>query len=166
MGCFTWTLANKKTRFNKYDDFADSCKLQYGGRGVIVCPDNTHIVENYYDGYGIFDGHDVYELVVDWNRNHLTTIIEKIKEKEGENFWGNYLIPLMIAYEHNDKDLIEQEVTKLSKKYPYMKNDWKRNIGITIACTHNDMLPYPIKIVDNKSHFKSYEKLGISESTQ
>ena len=155
MGYFTWTLANKK-----------NAKLPYGGRGVVICPDNSKIEENHYEGYGEFDGQDIYELVVDWNRNHLMEIVEEIKEIEGENFWGKSLVPLIKAYQNNDMLTIEKEADKLYDKAPYLATDWKRNIGITIACKYNDIIPYPIKIVDSKSHYKKYENLPASESTQ
>ena len=73
MGCFTWTLANrtpKKVRGR----YAAQCILRYDSYGAIVCPDDTIISEPHYEGYGVFDGKDVYDLVVDWNKDYLTEI--------------------------------------------------------------------------------------------
>lgn len=33
-----------------------------------------HIKEECYDGYGRFGGHDIYDLVVDWNLNYLEQV--------------------------------------------------------------------------------------------
>ena len=73
MGCFTWTLANrtpKKVRGR----YAAQCILRYDSYGAIICPDDTIISEPHYEGYGVFDGKDVYDLVVDWNKDYLTEI--------------------------------------------------------------------------------------------
>jgi len=34
---------------------------------VLVCPDNTVIREDRYNGYGDFGEHDIYELVARWH---------------------------------------------------------------------------------------------------
>ncbi len=34
---------------------------------VVVCPDDTAIREDCYDGYGDFGGYDIYELVAQWH---------------------------------------------------------------------------------------------------
>ena len=154
MGIFTWTLANNREQ-----------KLKYDGPGAILCPDDTKIVEHCYDGYGVFDGQDVYDLVVDWNRPYLSEIIKKIEEKEGPNFWGSSLIPIMHALQDGDDDALKESIDEVAKTQPYLRQDWKRNIGIAIACEHNDIIPYPIKIVNVrcKAH---YDELPPSVSTQ
>ena len=58
MGCFSWLFADTDNTQNLRTDRA----------GYIACPDGTFIHEPCYEGYGEFNGQDVYELVVRWNR--------------------------------------------------------------------------------------------------
>ena len=170
MGCFTWTLANRKPEFNRYDDYKSKCKLPYGGRGVVVCPDDTHIEELHYEGYGIFDGQDIYDLVTEWNRPYLSDIFRQIPEIEKtESFWGHELRDMAEAYQHNDMEKVSYEILKLEscKGYPWIRDDWKRNIGIAIACEDeiHEIIPYQIKIVNNK-RIRKYADLPFSRSCQ
>ena len=167
MGYFTWTLANKKIETNANGDYRPGCKLKYGGRGVVVCPNDTHIIEEHYDGYGNFAGNDIYDLVVDWNKPYLEKIFESIERREGSKHWGAMLKPVAIAYMNDDKKALKTAIAFVAKEQPYLKEDWKRNIGITIACDDDCMraLPFPIKIVDNK-RIKKYAELGVSLSCQ
>ena len=173
MGCFTWTLANKEEIRKDGSDYLLSCKLRYGGKGVIVCPDNTYIVENKYEGYGIFDGKDIYDLVVDWNRPFLEMIFDKLKSRADKDKnpwgyhsppWGYHLRDIAIAYQHGDNETISRLLEKLS---PLERQEWKRIIGIAIACEdeNNDSLPYPIKITDS-TDVAPYPLLGISHNCQ
>ncbi len=61
MGYFSWKFAND-----------DSRRLRIGKPGYLYCPDGTVIREPAYDGYGTFGGHDVYDLVANWNRKYLS----------------------------------------------------------------------------------------------
>lgn len=76
------------------------------------------IREAYYEGYGDFSEFDVYNLVVDWN---CTKDEQEAQKKK-----------------YND----------LYKEGEYMRSEWKRNLGIKIACYDRDnfILKYPIKI--------------------
>ena len=148
MGLFTFTFAN-------YDN---EKKLGYGYRGYIACPDGTFICETYYCGYGIFNGKDVYALVVDWNKDDL---IEILKRKNSN------LLPVAEAFVKGlSEDLIEKEFGKVIGFNSLPLSDWKRNIGIDISCDDNDnaLLKYPIKIVSNKKC--NYADLPASKSTQ
>lgn len=58
MGCFSWLFADTDNTQN----------LRIDRAGYIACPDGTFIHEQCYEGYGEFNGQDVYELVVRWNR--------------------------------------------------------------------------------------------------
>lgn len=82
-----------------------------------------HIKETFYDGYGRFGGHDIYDLVVDWNREYLE---EYCKDKHFKCDWLQKQSSVKEAFE------------KLEK----------RDIGISIACYDEDnmRLKYPIKI--------------------
>lgn len=65
MGFFTWTDAKHEPRLNRRGDFQNRDKIPYGGFAQVICPDGTCIKEPYYDGYGLFDGHDIYDLVAE-----------------------------------------------------------------------------------------------------
>ena len=65
MGYFTFTFAN----------WNNEKKLRYGYSGYIACPDGTFIRTKYYDGYGHFSNKDVYDLVVDWNKDNLLELL-------------------------------------------------------------------------------------------
>lgn len=61
MGFWTQTYApiNKKA--------AGKESMGYDGKKpvVLAIPDGTFLTEEYYEGYGIIAGHDMFELVVD-----------------------------------------------------------------------------------------------------
>jgi len=48
---------------------------QYSQRGatqcVLVCPDDSVIEEDFYEGYGVFGGRDAYALLAKWNDPNL-----------------------------------------------------------------------------------------------
>lgn len=54
MGYFTWTAANRTPRKLRNGDYAANCKLGYFGYAAIVCPDDTLITEERYEGIGIY----------------------------------------------------------------------------------------------------------------
>ena len=166
MGYFTWTDARRHPKKLKNGDYAVADKIGYGGYAKIVCPDNTEIVEKYYDGYGEFDGKDVYDLVVDWNKAYLKDIFDKMDEQH----WGYHLKEVAIAFQNDDQDMLNKEIEKLivsGKEHLLFKAEWKRIIGITIACNSEDnmKLPFPIKITTTKWHRK-YNELVPSHSCQ
>ena len=163
MGYFTFTLANraeKRTKDGYY--FCKSCKLGYDCFAVVVCPDNTQIVEPCYDGYGKFGGRDIYELVTEWNKPYLESIFESIEKRCPEGFYGQSLKPIAVAYQNNDMEVLKKEIEKLPEGSTVRK-EWKREIGITISCDgdNNSLLPYPIKIVNAVRH-KPYDQLHPS----
>lgn len=135
MGYFTWKFADKHNK----------SKLIYGTKGYVACPDGSFIEEKYYDGYGIFGGQDIYELVVDWNKENLVNIFKH----ELKSAW-NYLLPVAQAYVEGKSEDEIIAIWQTLDTSPYaIAEDWKRNLGIAIACYEEDnaKLPYPIKIV-------------------
>ena len=163
MGFFTWTLANKTLQKTRCGDYAARCKLHYGGYGAVVCPDNTLIQEFSYDGYGMFNGRDIYDLVVDWNKDHLTDI----PKLPGFKPWGDEekMFAVMKAFQEDDQEALEKAIEVAAVEDPLMRMEWKRIVGIYIACENNALLPYPIKIV-NCVRPKPYDQLRPSISTQ
>lgn len=61
MGYFSWQCAvSSESIFNRDSDRGPTpC--------VVVCPDNTVIREDSYDGYGRFDGRDIFVELAKWN---------------------------------------------------------------------------------------------------
>ena len=122
-----------------------------------------HIKETCYDGYGNFGGHDIFDLVADWNRKYFSkhpefTFPSSIKRAE---FVKKY------QKEHPDyQEDIEFTIAEKSwyQDYANLKiprervvdsirdhySEW-RTIGIALACYDEDnaALPYPIKITHN-----------------
>ena len=147
MGCFSWLFA----------DCDNEKSLRIGNPGYIACPDNTFIAEPNYEGYGEFDGRDVFELVVRWNRQFLADHPEHILPRFGirvDHFqWYPFLADLTIPLEI---------VPGLCPESAWAGE--LRMIGVDIACydADNASLAYPIKIVSNKK--KAYDDLPASKS--
>lgn len=158
MGCFSWMFADTDNRK----------RLRCDRKGYVALPHGGFILERCYDGYGIFDGHDIYDLVVDWNKEFLTTDLLKkprrsdyMSGEDGDRRYRHWLAD----YEKSCgamKDFIsgvpEDEITK---KYG---SEWKRWLGIQIACydEENAALRYPIKICRTRP--KDYDSLPASKS--
>lgn len=103
-----------------------------------------HIHETCYDGYGSFGGHDIYDLVVDWNINYMQDCINR--KHEFVSGWLN-----------------EFETVQDVRDFIARTNN-KRHIGIAIACYDEDnkKLKYPIKITHNP--YAVYEDCDMSLS--
>lgn len=127
-----------------------------------------YIEEKAYDGYGVFGGHDVYNLVADWNKTHISTdnIKKPVREhwsadEQGESWYKS-------AVERYERECLMVKEFCEGADDKYMKEtygeDYKRIIGINIACydEQNAALEYPIKFVENKSI--AYEDATPSES--
>ena len=169
MGYFTWTLSNRKLERTYDGDFKSKCKLKYGGQGCVMCPDGTVIVEPAYDGYGIFDGKDVYELVVDWNRCYLEGIVNDILKNNPHK--EKFYLDLAKIYSEEgfeEAQTFADELVDSRQVGSYFKTDWKRCLGIFIACEeeNNASLPYPIKITNTPNTKKKYADLPPSISCQ
>lgn len=158
MGFFTWTDAKRTPRLLKNGDYASVDKIKYGSRVKVICPDNTMIVEPCYDGYGMFDQYDIYELVVDWNKDHLDEIFKNLAAKNPIH-WGYTLADIAHAYAINEPDdkILSMAAQKVRSDDAYLiiKDEWKRVIGIAISAgDQNADLPYPIKMTSS-SRIKS-----------
>ena len=140
MGCFSWMFANTNNKRN----------LKIGMKGYILCPDDTFIKEENYEGYGVFSGVDVYDKVVDWNRPYLYQLV--LSSKCSANPFD---LELAIRAEESD-EAAQKYVDNVIKNKTYdcvsafTKTDWKRCLGIFIACYDNCNLPFPIKIVSKQ----------------
>ena len=166
MGYFTWTDAAKEPRRKRDGTIFQTDKIAYGGYAKVVCPDNTAIEEQSYEGYGIFNGQDVYELVVDWNKDALGQIFDELTKIKA---WGYQLAPVAKAYQENGSEAAHAAAEQLSMEYLYnVSEDWKHDVGIAIATAKIDrkpICPFPIKITKNRRKVK-YENLVPSELCQ
>lgn len=61
MGFFSWLTSDNQ----------ESISNRFSNRGALpvylVTPDNEHIFEPNYEGYGVFGGFDAYALLAKWN---------------------------------------------------------------------------------------------------
>lgn len=164
MGCFSWKFANESNKK----------RLRIGRPAYLYCPNGVVVYESYYEGYGEFDGLDVYDLVADWNREYLSKHPEFTISRHGgpatlppakridEYPWYAAYADLSKSREEVIAAWIAAEKTT-GNETPYA--EW-RGIGIEIACYDdwNAALPFPIKICSNPHARKSYAELPPSES--
>ena len=161
MGFYTWTLANKTPVKNKRGDFKANCVAPYGGYSAILTPDNKLIKEDYYEGYGIWDDRDIFELLADWNKADIPDLIASGVMKDA---WCNDVYaPIALAWAQGD--LATAEKLADATGTPCAKEDVHRLIGIWLN-SMSDKLKYPIKIVSLKSRCPDYASLPASVQTQ
>lgn len=97
------------------------------------------IYEGCYDGYGHFGIYDVYDLIVEWNKQMIPEIIERIEA-------GKWRC-----------DSTESNVRNLRNYYEGKNLDCElRLLGIVIACYDEDnfVLQYPIKITSKEMDYE------------
>lgn len=131
MGCFSWIDCKdhrKRIRNGVHRNVYLLVPKEFGG---------GHILETDYDGYGEFGGHDVYDLVADWNKDMIPYIIQLAKQ-------GKWRCDL------RDDNITVMECFFYGKPIPDHIKCFreKRDIGIWMACYDEDnaRLLYPIKI--------------------
>jgi len=135
MGQFSWL--DCKTNEQILDDVERDVYVlvprEFGG---------GHIKETCYDGYGNFGGHDIYDLVVDWNKKYLKHIVKEINTWKCD--WDERSIEVLNDFLHG------REAVFLNNGNWKME---KRHFGITLACYDEDntRLRYPIKITHDKN---------------
>ena len=161
MGQFSWLdcITEEQIVDDKTRDVYVLVPKEFGG---------GHIKETCYDGYGNFGGHDIYDLVADWNRNVLSEkpnfifpyAFEKAKRLLEYQIIGiedNYSQKIFLQicdkswykYYSNLNLNIDEVVEKCRKDFDEYFD--YRYIGIALACydKDNEALPYLIKITYN-----------------
>ncbi len=159
MGYYTWKSSEKHRKSIGYG----------GGYFAVVLPDNSRIETDYYNGYGSFGCHDLYEVVVDQNRDYLGKVWDRILKSD--RHFGLSLTPVVQAYIEGGDSLAQSTAETLcneGKLSEYLRYEWKRNIGIAIACEDKDnrALPYPLKVIGNKECKLTYDELLPALCTQ
>ena len=145
MGCFSWIYSDIKK------------PLLIGEPGILVLPQSGMLVESVYEGYGMFAGQDVYELVAEWNRSYLAEHPEHELCGSGKKVMQCFWYPV-----YTDLSVPLNEVAwRLREKEKWLPTCYElREIGIAIACEDEDnqRLLYPIKICRYRENAE-YEKL-------
>lgn len=158
MGCFSWMFCNRDNKV----------ALKIGRKGYLLLPDDTCIMEEVYNGYGVFGGKDVYALVAEWNREHLTEdMLRRPRYDRGDNEdvyrynMDYYITAVCRLYDYKSGKYTDEE---MQEKYGM---DWKRELGINIACydEQNAALPFPIKISSAKRKYSEMPP-SISDRNQ
>ena len=159
MGCFSFKYCDVHSE----DTRENRVIIGKNKKSYVLIPKEFgggHIVTNCYDGYGFFGGHDIFELIAEWNRKQLLEI-RKIPNWEHER--DEDLTPIIEAFvKGGDKAVQNLLNTTYKKEKSWLETEWKRSIGIELACYDEDnaRLPYPIKIASNENAV--YEKEGPS----
>lgn len=169
MGCFSWCTSDTRKSI--------PCCIPFGdlpGTVYLLNPFGEPYKESNYNGYGVFGGRDVFDLVVEWNREHLS--VENIRKPDrdqyqkgasGDAFFANAmenyngLCEALTAYRNGASDDYMKE--HFGPKIGFLADgsDWKRILGIRLSSYDREhvRLKYPIKIVE---HPIPYENAGIS----
>lgn len=116
----------------------------------VLVPDQFgggHIANGRYDGYGDFGGYDIYELVLEWNKEYIPQYVKLMKAGRWKCKF-NVAKPSDLMDYYNDQP-VEGEL---------------RDLGILLACYDEDnaKLQYPIKITFDPN--ATYEECGPSKS--
>lgn len=101
------------------------------------------IKEDCYDGYGRMGVYDIYDLILEWNRDFIPEAIRRIKN-------GNWHCST------NELDIKELEYYYKNGEYePFRASGEKRWLGIVLACYDEDnfALEYPIKITSEPMEY-------------
>lgn len=151
MGLYSWKWADEKGR------------LMVGGYAYLALPDGTYYYGR-YDGYGNIGCIDVYDAVVDWNKDYLIRNVDYLFSGKTSHLghlssFVRTCILMMITYDFDEK-IVDALLKDTGEFYDC---DWKRYIGIYLACEDEDnaSLDYPIKIC--KTNTKDAFKLPASK---
>lgn len=155
MGQFSWLYSDNGKQMvddKRVDSFLlvpEPFQAQYG----------KSIKEECYDGYGRMGGYDVYDLVADWNKESATVANMRepkreqwLPDEEGER----YFQLAVIRFQHDCQRLADFKVKTDEEMKAIYGEDFKRMIGIDIACydEQNAALQYPIKITSREMDYR------------
>lgn len=137
MGQFSWLYSDTERQMldgvthNSYLLVPPPFQSEYG----------KYITEPCYEGYGEFDGFDVYELVAEWNKDYFTEeFFNSLKTSTHKD-----IIATALKLKSGDIKLSELDIQT------------RRLIGISIACydEDNERLTWPIKITERPMEYQS-----------
>lgn len=152
MGFYSWEFCDCNGR------------LIIGKSAYLLMPDGKHIREHYYNGYGRFGAHDIYELMAMQN-------LEFLKSAGGLGF---YVIAPGEESEYGSKEFYERALRRYNlsvrrledfvaqKDDAYMNScygtDWLREIGIGLdycPIEYRSQLPFRIKVASEPVDYYS-----------
>lgn len=164
MGSFSWLFSDGPNEAGEYN-------LRIGKAGYLLQPNGNHLFEKEYDVNGVFAGQDVYDLVVDWNREFLNKDMlvkpkkygnDEYSEKFYQMHYQDYLKDIAVLEKYRDLNVTEEEMEEYCREidFGYEFNgsrEWKRYIGVAIAAydEQNEKLPFPIKVCAEPQDYNS-----------
>lgn len=150
MGSFSWYASDTKRAIRSHRPFPV----------YALQPDGDPLLETDYEGYGVFGGQDIFDLVADWNRKYLAEhpnflIVQHgwLWSEENDTYFpvGPKRVcefpwyPLYADLSKSHEEIVRgmKEITGSFWEY--------RWIGIDIGGKgdQNANLPYPIKLVEH-----------------
>lgn len=187
MGCESWiTNEGKPIVAGKHETVFLLVPKKFGGK---------NISDTCYSGYSSFGGYDAYELVADWNKEYLSELsihdvprqedyknsmyefekeelrkegksdaeIEKIVQEKAQKNYERAVLRYKWACER----ILDFKVMSHEKMIEKYGEDYKREIGIDIACYDEDnlSLPYPLKFSFSDMKYED-AKPAISDPDQ
>ncbi len=197
MGIFTWTdAAVKDPKCDEYGEYERKEVVEYGEYAKLICPDGTEYETKHHDCYGTICGHDIYELVAEWNRFELSA--ENLRKKPDDptkygGLWdfeketlrkeGKTESEIQLLDEEKRKKYFDAAVRRwenmaaLIDEYKAGASDkslekkygkeWKREVGIAIACDDDCARKLKYPIKLTKNpDIHGYDNLYISYNTQ
>lgn len=91
MGVFSWKTADT----DRSIPITGADRESFGV--YLLCPDNKVLIEDNYEGYGMFGGQDVYALLARWNKESQCTGDDKHDRRVGINMSEGIKYPIKIV---------------------------------------------------------------------
>lgn len=163
MGNFSWCTSDTRKSIPAFGFYEGAPETVY-----LLNPFGDPYKESAYEGYGEFGGRDVYELVAEWNRPFLSAAnlskperSKYVADKEGTRAYRRALEKYNLqcegikAYASGASDEYMQTIYGAVFAWPGGESDWKRCLGISIACYDEQhvKLRYPIKLVEEPCEY-------------
>ncbi|MBQ8248098.1 MAG: hypothetical protein IJZ42_13300 [Lachnospiraceae bacterium] len=159
MGCFSWCTSDTRKSIPCTEDVYEGAPSTV----YLLNPFGEPYKESEYEGYGEFGGRDVFELVLEWNREYLSPANlrkpardDYCSDKDGDKSYEAAVklyegkCEAIVAYANGASD--EQMRNEYGQIVGALRDgsDWKRCLGIAITCYDEEhvKLHYPIKIVE------------------
>lgn len=143
MGQFSFMYADRNNMEN----------VTYREEAYVLLPGGKESIHASYDLYGNFGRHDIYDVVVDMNRQHITEdMLCDVRSYPGKR---EHISARLMQGGYSDEEILEA-LSKEGYEGTALR-EWKRNLGISIACYDEDnaSLPYPIKITKEPADYDS-----------
>lgn len=141
MGQFSFMFADKNNMEN----------ITHMEEAYVLLPNGAEPIHARYDLYGHFNRFDIYDLVVDMNRKHITE--EMLGSLKSTPWKSDHISARLISQGYTDEQ-IKKELAKSGVEGSLL-TEWKRNLGISISCYDEDnaALTYPIKITKEPASY-------------